>query len=93
MIDKILEYNKEFVREGKAEAFQTSKFPDRKLAIVTCMDTRLVELLPAAYLLSLRGNVNLVWLAYPIAEIASSSLTVFFFLRIYRQKIKPLFEN
>ena len=29
MIDKILEYNKEFVREGKAEAFQTSKFPDR----------------------------------------------------------------
>ncbi len=48
MIDKILEYNKEFVREGKAEAFQTSKFPDRKLAIVTCMDTRLTEMLPAA---------------------------------------------
>ena len=50
-------------------------------------------LLPVAYLMSLSGNVNLVWLAYPIAEIASSSLTVFFFLRIYRQKIKPLFEN
>ena len=48
-------------------------------------------LLPAAYLLSLSGNVNLVWLAYPIAEIASGLLTVFFFLRIYRQKIKPLF--
>ena len=50
-------------------------------------------LLPVAYLMSLSGNVNLVWLSYPIAEIVSSSLTVFFFLRIYRQKIKPLFEN
>ena len=49
-------------------------------------------LLPVAYLMSLSGNVNLVWLAYPIAEIVSSSMTLFFFLRIYRQKIKPLFE-
>jgi Na+-driven multidrug efflux pump len=51
-----------------------------------------VVLLPAAYLLSLTGNVNMVWLAYPIAEIASGCATVYFFLRIYRQKIKPLFE-
>ena len=50
-------------------------------------------LLPVAYLMSLSGNVNLVWLSYPIAEIVSSSLTVFFFLRIYRQKIKPLFAE
>jgi putative MATE family efflux protein len=62
-------------------------------ATITSICRQLVVLLPAAYLLSLSGNVNLVWLAYPIAEIASSSLTVFFFLRIYRQKIKPLFEN
>jgi Na+-driven multidrug efflux pump len=48
-------------------------------------------LLPAAYLLSLSGNVNLVWLSYPIAEIVSAALTAFFFLRIYRQKVKPLF--
>ena len=50
-------------------------------------------LLPVAYLMSLSGNVNLVWLAYPIAEIVSSSMTLFFFLRIYRQKIKPLFAE
>ena len=49
-------------------------------------------LLPVAYLMSLSGNVNMVWLAYPIAEIVSTCLAVFFFLRIYRQKIKPLFE-
>ena len=50
-------------------------------------------LLPVAYLMSLSGNVNLVWLAYPIAEIVSSTMTVLFFLRIYRQKIKPLFAE
>ena len=53
---------------------------------------QLVVLLPVAYLLSLSGNVNSVWLSYPIAEIASCIATGFFFLRIYRQKIKPLFH-
>ena len=53
---------------------------------------QLVVLLPAAYLLSLTGNVNLVWLSFPIAEIASGLATAFFFVRIYRQRIKPLFE-
>lgn len=48
MIDKILEYNKEFVQGQKYTPYKTSKYPDRKLAILTCMDTRLTELLPAA---------------------------------------------
>ena len=59
---------------------------------ITSLCRQMVVLLPAAYLLSLSGNVNLVWLAYPIAEIASGAATAFFFVRIYRQKIKPLFE-
>ena len=61
-------------------------------ATVTSICRQLVVLLPAAYLLSLTGNVNMVWLAYPIAEIASGSATVYFFIRIYRQKIEPMFE-
>ena len=59
---------------------------------ITSICRQLVVLLPAAYLLSLSGNVNNVWLSYPIAEIASGAATCFFFLRIYRQKIKPLFN-
>ena len=61
-------------------------------ATITSICRQLVVLLPAAYLLSLSGNVNLVWLSYPIAEIASGTATMFFFIRIYRQKIKPLFN-
>lgn len=48
MIQEILEHNRRFVEEKGYERFITSKYPDKKIAIVTCMDTRLVELLPAA---------------------------------------------
>ena len=48
MIDTILEYNRKFVESGEYEKYKTSKYPDKKIAILTCMDTRLVTLLPAA---------------------------------------------
>ena len=54
---------------------------------------QMLVLLPLAYLMSLTGNVNMVWLAYPIAEVVSAALTVFFFRRIYRMKIAPMFEQ
>ena len=58
---------------------------------ITSLCRQLVVLVPAAYLLSLTGDVNAVWWSFPLAEIASSILTVLFFLRIYRKKVKPLF--
>ena len=54
---------------------------------------QLVILLPAAYLLSLSGVVTRVWWAWPIAESMGLTMTVFFFLRNYRQRIKPLYEG
>lgn len=48
MIQEIKEFNRRFVENREYERFATSKYPDKKIAIVTCMDTRLVELLPAA---------------------------------------------
>lgn len=48
MIDQIIDYNRSFVaREGYAP-YVTDKYPAKKLAVLTCMDTRLTELLPAA---------------------------------------------
>lgn len=48
MIDEILRHNAEFVASRGYERFITDKYPNKRIAIVTCMDTRLVELLPAA---------------------------------------------
>ena len=61
-------------------------------ATITSLARQMLVLLPVAYLMSLTGNVNNVWWAYPIAELASGTLTFFFFIRIYREKIKPMFE-
>lgn len=59
MINEILKFNKEFVESKGYERFLTDKYPNKKIAIVTCMDTRLVELLPAA--LGLRnGDVKII---------------------------------
>jgi carbonic anhydrase len=59
MLNEILAYNEKFVAEKKYEEFTTTKFPNKRMVILTCMDTRLVELLPRA--LNLRnGDVKIV---------------------------------
>ena len=58
---------------------------------ITSLCRQLVALLPAAYLLSLSGDVNLVWWSFPIAEVVSLIFTLIFFRRIYKQKIKPMY--
>ena len=47
-IDKVLAFNREFVAEKGYEKHLTDKFPDRKLAVLSCMDTRLSVLLQEA---------------------------------------------
>ena len=53
---------------------------------------QLIFLLPVAYLMSLTGNLDLVWLSYPIAEVASLLLSLFLYKRIYDTKLKPMEE-
>ncbi len=59
MIEEILKHNRKFVDSEAFRAFETSKYPDKKIAIVTCMDTRLVELLPAALGIK-NGDVKMI---------------------------------
>ncbi len=59
MIEEMLRFNKEFVRTKEYEKYVTSKYPDKRIAIVTCMDTRLTELLPAALGIK-NGDVKMI---------------------------------
>lgn len=47
-VSDIINFNKSFVENKDYEAYLTSPYPDKKMLIITCMDTRLVELLPKA---------------------------------------------
>lgn len=59
MIEEMLRFNRRFVETKEYEKYKTSKYPDKKIAIVTCMDTRLVELLPAALGIK-NGDVKMI---------------------------------
>lgn len=85
-IDDILTYNATFVDEHRYEQYITDKYPDKKLAIVSCMDTRLTELLPAA--LGLRnGDAKIIKnaggvISHPFGSVIRSLLVAVFELGV-----------
>ena len=48
LLNEIIDHNKRFVESGKYVEFFSDKYPEKKLAILSCMDTRILELLYAA---------------------------------------------
>lgn len=48
LLIEILNHNKKFVENKEYEKYETTKFPNKRMVILTCMDTRLLELLPKA---------------------------------------------
>lgn len=59
-------------------------------SMIVSIARQLVVLLPAAYLLSLTGNLNNVWWAFPIAELMSLCMTIFFLFRVNRKIISRI---
>ena len=59
-------------------------------SLVITVIRQLLVLLPVAYFFSRTGNINLVWWAFPIAEVVALLLSLVYFMRLYRKKIKPL---
>jgi len=51
---------------------------------------QIVVLIPSAYLFSLTENVNMVWWAFPLAEIASVTLSVIMFFHLYKTTISKI---
>ena len=60
------------------------------MSLIVSVGRQLVVLLPVAYLLSKSGNLNLVWWAFPIAELASVFLSSIGFKYVYKKEILPL---
>lgn len=47
-LEEIIKYNESFVGNKDYQEYVTTKIPKKKMAILSCMDTRLTELLPKA---------------------------------------------
>ena len=59
-------------------------------SLIVSVGRQLVVLIPVAMFLATFGEVNLIWWAFPIAELMSLLLSVIFFLRLYNRTVKTL---
>ena len=59
-------------------------------SLIVSVGRQLVVLIPVAFLLSLSGNVEIVWYAFPIAEIMSFVLCIYFLLRVLKKSFKMI---
>lgn len=85
LLSTILEHNDQFVTEHQYEKFATTKFPNKRIVILTCMDTRLTELLPSAMNLK-NGDAKIVksagaLVAHPFGSIMRSLLIAIYELQ------------
>lgn len=62
-------------------------------SMVVSIARQLCVLLPVAYLLSLSGNVDLIWWAFPIAEFMSLGMSTYFLMKINRDIIRHIGET
>lgn len=86
MLEEILAYNKQFVENKGYESYITNKYPDKKIAILSCMDTRLTALLPAALGIK-NGDVKMIKnaggvISHPFGSVIRSLLVAIFELGV-----------
>lgn len=85
ILKEILAYNEKFVENKEYQKYQTTKFPEKKLVIISCMDTRLTELLPQAMNIK-NGDVKHIKtagaiIAHPFGSVMRSILVAIYALK------------
>lgn len=87
---KILEFNRQFVEKKAYEPFATTKLPDKKMVIFSCMDTRLIELLPHS--MNLRnGDVKMIKNAGAIITHPFGSIMRSLLVAVYRLQAEEIY--
>ena len=88
--EEMLTFNKKFVENKEYERFITTKYPERRVAILTCMDTRLIELLPAALNLK-NGDAKIIKNAGGVINHPFGSVMRSLLVCIYELGVKEVF--
>lgn len=87
--DEILKFNKNFVENREYEKYDTSKYPDKKLAVIACMDTRLTGLLPAAMNFK-NGDIKIIKNAGGVVTHPFGSVMRSLLIAIYQLKVEEI---
>lgn len=59
-------------------------------SMLISLTRQLIVILPCAYIFAVTAGINLMWAAFPIAELVAAVLSVVFFIIIFKKKLKPL---
>ncbi|MED1383775.1 beta-class carbonic anhydrase [Bacillus mycoides] len=90
ILNRLLAHNQEFVTQKHYKEFSTNKFPDKKILILTCMDTRLLELLPKA--LGLRnGDAKIIKNAGAVISHPFGSIMRSIIIGVYQLQVEEVF--
>jgi len=88
-LDALLEYNKKFVENKEYEAYTTDTYPNKKMVIFTCMESRLLELLHKALNLE-NGDAKMVKNAGAIIRKPFDSIVKSILIAIYNLKAEEV---
>ncbi|MDN7247434.1 carbonic anhydrase [Planococcus shenhongbingii] len=89
-LEEILEYNESFVNNKEYEKYITTKFPDKKIVILTCMDTRLLEMLPKAMNLK-NGDAKIVKSAGAVINHPFGGIMRSLFVAVYELNAEEIY--
>lgn len=90
MLSDILSFNETFVEEKQYEEYETTKFPDKKIVILTCMDARLTELLPKALNLK-NGDAKIIKSAGAIVNHPFGGITRSIVISLYELQAEEVY--
>jgi len=85
LLNEILDFNEKFVEDHEYEKYETTKYPNKRMVILTCMDTRLLELLPKALNLG-NGDAKIIkdagaLISHPFGSVMRSILIALYQLK------------
>lgn len=88
-LDEMLEFNKKFVAGKEYEQYTTDSIPNKRMVIFTCMESRLVELLPRALNIQ-NGDVKMLKNAGAIIRKPFDSIMKSILVAIYELKAEEV---
>jgi carbonic anhydrase len=88
-IEEILEFNKQFVEDKQYKEYAATKRPQKKIAVLSCMDARLTETLPAALNFK-NGDIEMIKIAGAVISHPFGSVMRSILISVYELGVEEI---
>jgi len=63
------------------------------ISLIVSVLRQLFVLLPSAFIFSRVWGLNATWISFPLAEVVALFVTIYFWRKVYRNEIQPIFDE